>query len=231
MVKESVKCVYNAYLCTTRKMMNKPFRPRKDFEGFEENVQFVQCSKLEEFFSKHPHIDMNEYFAAPFKIIDGFSPDLSFYNSLKAVRCYTNWQKMKVGEDIDGEEYLQKAKDSFSFILKFCLEEKIPVREYLHSSKVVPHWLIHLKNHQTIPYVLFGWDSFRREIENLPPDVTELFVSDLSEKYYAYKKKYNDSKKMRKFVEVAMKHLIIREAEAQLPPVHEPKQRTEKTHE
>ena len=51
--------IYNCYLETSRKLNNKPFKYRKDFEGFEEKEEYILVSKLSRFFAKYSNININ----------------------------------------------------------------------------------------------------------------------------------------------------------------------------
>ena len=58
--------IYNCYLETSRKLNNKPFKYRKDFEGFEEKEEYILVSKLSRFFAKYSNINIKDFFEAPY---------------------------------------------------------------------------------------------------------------------------------------------------------------------
>jgi hypothetical protein len=91
-VTEREKYIYNCYLETTRKLNNKPFRYRKDFEGFEEREDYVYIARLSTFFNKFPNVNIKDFFEAPFFVYKEDAVGLEFYNSQRAIKAYTIYQ-------------------------------------------------------------------------------------------------------------------------------------------
>lgn len=88
------KAVYNCWLVFSRAGAGKPYRLRKNWEGFEEKREYIYVKKLANFFRRHDNIDMNNYFRAPYTIYNELvSYDLKFYNSMKAMKCYKIYNK------------------------------------------------------------------------------------------------------------------------------------------
>ena len=49
--------IYNTYLSVSRGFKNKPWKPRKDFTGFDKTESGVMCLRLELFFKRFPQIN------------------------------------------------------------------------------------------------------------------------------------------------------------------------------
>ena len=71
--------IYNCYLETSRKLNNKPFKYRKDFEGFEEKEEYILVSKLSRFFAKYSNINIKDFFEAPYFVYNEKYFDLKFF--------------------------------------------------------------------------------------------------------------------------------------------------------
>lgn len=89
MVTSFEKHIYNCYLATVRSGQGRPYKLRKQWEGFEEKPEYYQIKKLANFFNRHDNIDMTEFFKAPFVIYpEPANYDLKFYTTLKAAKIY-----------------------------------------------------------------------------------------------------------------------------------------------
>ena len=113
---ERDKYIYNCYLETSRKLNNKPFRYRKDFEGFEEREDYAYIVKLSSFFNKFENINIKDFFEAPFYVYKDERVDLQFYTTQRAIKAYTIYQNQFLIDNPDNSQTLIKIKDSFIFI-------------------------------------------------------------------------------------------------------------------
>ena len=95
------KSIYNTYLRVSRTKQNKPFRYRKNFDKFDDDPSFVFVKKLSLFFTKFPHIKLNDFFEAPYNVYLDNSPyyDLKYYTTPKAVKVYGLYMKKRDAED------------------------------------------------------------------------------------------------------------------------------------
>lgn len=82
--------VYNCWLATTRSKCGKPFKLRKQWDGFEEKNDYMSIKKLANIFTRYDNIIINEWFEAPFLIYPETQTqyDLKFYTTTKAFSCY-----------------------------------------------------------------------------------------------------------------------------------------------
>ena len=125
MVTEREKDIYNSYLYATRTAQGKPTRFRKDFSKLKDE-DFVALKKLSSFFLKHKHVNYRDWFAAPFEVYskDEYF-DLRFFNSRKALKCYSIFMKDKEVSNPDSDDNIEVLKDGFRYIAKFCITNSI----------------------------------------------------------------------------------------------------------
>lgn len=193
------KQIYNTYLAVMRSSQNKPFTIRKNFDDFEESEQYPYVKKISNVFKKLPHINMNRYFEAPYKVYPN-DPDkiygLDFYSSLKAIACYKQYVKLKEMEDPDTPDQIQFIVDSFRFILKFCCENKIPFEKYLdYKVGFTPEWMKHYTEQKISLYCLLDIPNIYDRIMSINGDHRKLLLGDLENRFHIIKDKFLKSKK------------------------------------
>tara|TARA_Y100000592_G_C5461240_1_gene314092 strand:+ start:1272 stop:1916 length:645 start_codon:yes stop_codon:yes gene_type:complete len=201
-ITEHEKAIYNKFLAVTRSSQNQPFKLRKDFSSFSENVNYVYLKKLGLFFSKFPNIVMDDFFAAPFHIYnDKSSYDLKFYTSQKALKIYTIYQTKKQNEMPDEPNQLFFIKQSLNFILKFCKENNITVSEYItHKTNNMNSFILHLKERKISIYVLFGFENAEKLLKSIGPETMDFMFKDLKNKLAIYRTRFYTSKKAKLLV-------------------------------
>ena len=161
MITEKEKHIYNSFLYASRKAKNKPVRLRQNFNNLQSEHE-VALKKLNILLSKYTYINYSDFFIAPYRVYgaDNYF-DLSFFNTRKAIKCYSLYCKEKQVQDPDGEESLSTLKDCLKFIYTFCLEEKITLAQYKNLTEQVgslPVIFTHLKNHKINFYILHALD-------------------------------------------------------------------------
>lgn len=161
MITEKEKHIYNSFLYASRKAKNKPVRLRQNFDNLQSEHE-VALKKLNILLSKYTYINYSDFFIAPYRVYgaDNYF-DLSFFNTRKAIKCYSLYCKEKQVQDPDGEESLSTLKDCLKFIYTFCLEEKITLAQYKNLTEQVgslPVIFTHLKNHKINFYTLHALD-------------------------------------------------------------------------
>lgn len=178
MVTEREKDIYNSYLYATRTAQGKPTRFRKDFSKLKDE-DFVALKKLSAFFVKHNHINYRDWFAAPFSVYskdEWF--DLRFFNSRKALKCYSIFMKDKEMSNPDAEDNIEVMKDGFRYIAKFCIKNNLTIDEYrVHYTNNMPTCLLHLQEHRLNFYTLHALDV-DTTIKAIEKDVLEFIVKD-----------------------------------------------------
>lgn len=178
MVTEREKDIYNSYLYATRTAQGKPTRFRKDFSKLKDE-DFVALKKLSAFFIKHNHVNYRDWFAAPFEVYskDEYF-DLRFFNSRKALKCYSIYMKDKEVSNPDSDENIEVLKEGFRYIAKFCIKNSITIDEYKsHYTNNMPTCLLHLQEHRINFYTLHALEV-ESTIKAIEKDVLEFIVKD-----------------------------------------------------
>lgn len=190
MISEKQQYIYNMFLKASRK--GKPFKYRKNFDNISSDVEFY-LARLEIFFNQFPYIKINDFFNAPYEILDsdGYY-DLKFYNSMKAKSCYTIYSKnKKLNEDITIDEL----KQSLIFLTGFCKEHNIHINDYInYKSSVYNEFLLHLKQNKIHLFVLFALNNFEQVLNNIPNDYLQLLFGDLFDNINILRTNYYNSK-------------------------------------
>lgn len=203
--------IYNTYLRVSRSQNNKPFRYRKNFEGFENEKNYLPVLRLKNFFSRHPQIKMEEYFLAPYVVFssekDSFY-DLGFYNSQQAVKVYTMYSKKCMMEDPDSEIQLNKIKEGLVFIKDFCISKKITLQEYTNfKTEKVHDFLVHLTNKQISIYNLFPLKNVDNQLKQYDFELLSFILKDMAARISYFRTKYYASKHAKHFCAVGLKKI------------------------
>ena len=115
-INEFQKKIYNIFLKNSRH--GKPFKYRESFDDISDYIS-LNLNKLSLFFSKHPHLNINDFFDAPLSLYsDQPYPKLDYFLSRSAIRSYSIYKNQK--EDQNPEKQFDSIKDSFMFIMKYC---------------------------------------------------------------------------------------------------------------
>jgi hypothetical protein len=201
--------IYNTHLKVQRTRRNQPFKYRKDFSNIEPQTQrYLQ--KISQFLKKHSHINLNEFIVAPFKIYpDEEFFNLEYYTTLKATKAYTSYQQKLLTMSPDSQEQLENTQKALKYILQFCIDNDIPVTEYInHKTNNIYSFLLHLKEHRVNVYCLFGFNSFDKNIKSVDSDLTSFIIgNDLIVNLPIFRTKYLNSNKARKFVELGIQKI------------------------
>lgn len=199
-MEEFDKRVYNTYLAVSRAVNNKPFRLRKDFNNFNVHKDYPAVVKLSKFFNKHPHININSFFEAPFFVYDEEHFDLSFFCSHKAISTYTKYNDNYLISNPDSKQCLQKIKDSILYIHNYCKDQNIPIKTYItfmETGSAYNIFLSHIKNRQINIYILFAFSEFETIITKLDYNIKQIYSPYLARINYLRTKLYtaNQTKK------------------------------------
>jgi hypothetical protein len=198
MITEKEKHIYNSFLYASRKAKNKPVRLRQNFDSIQ-SEQEVALKKLNQLLSKYTHINYSDFFIAPYKVYgsDNYF-DLSFFNTRKAIKCYSLYCKDKQVQDPDSEESLDTFKDCLKFIYNFCLEEKITLhqyKDYVEENGSLPIVFTHLKDHKINFYTLHALDM--DFIIKKQDEVLTWVISDFFNLYNKTRVKFVSSKTLK----------------------------------
>ena len=215
MINDREKSIYNSFLYASRKAKNKPVRLRQNFDSIQSKDE-VALKKLNLLLSKYSHINYSDFFIAPYKI---YGPDdyfdLSFFNTRRAIKCYSMYCKDKQVQNPDSEDSLNILKDCLKFIFNFCNEEKITLTQYknytgVDASEAIPIIFTHLKNHKINFYLLHALDVgsvIKKQDETL-----SWIISDFHDLYSKTRAKFVSSKllksKAKKGIEIIEQKLL-----------------------
>jgi len=178
MVSEQEKQIYNSYLFASRSAKGQPTKFRKDFSKLKDQ-DFVSLKKLGNFFKKHNNINYRDWFIAPFEIYskDEYF-DLQFFNTRKALKCYSMYMKEKEVSNPDNEESITTLKEGLKFIATYCKRNSLTIDEYRTAySQNMPTALVHLQEHRITFYLLHALE-IDRAIRDVEQDVLNFIVPD-----------------------------------------------------
>jgi hypothetical protein len=199
MITEKEKSIYNSHLYASRKAKNKPVRLRQNFDNIKSKDE-VALKKLNLLLSKYSHINYSDFFIAPYKVYgsdDYF--DLSFFNTRRAIKCYSIYCKDKETQNPDSEDTINTVKECLKFIYNYCHDKKITLEEYKTyipesaPDSATPEVFWHLKNHHINFYTLHALDM-DTAVKNKDIEIFNWFISDFTDLYSKTRVKFISSK-------------------------------------
>jgi hypothetical protein len=204
---ELEKLIYNKHLAVTRSLKNKPFRFKKDFSDIVDTDKHKYLKRLAIFLRKHPDVELNVFFEAPYKLY----PDvayfgLDYFSSMRAIRAYTLYRKMLFLKDPDSQ--IESVKESLKFIANFCIEEKILLHQYPHH-KISDHftWMTHYKENKINILSMMEFKDVYSSVQTLAEDIQRFFVQNFIEQFKSLYVSYNNSSKLKPFLKKAVQQL------------------------
>ena len=205
---EFEKIIYNTFLETSKKINNKPVRYRKDFTKFEDGENYIYVNKLSKFFTKFKHINIKDFFEAPYFVYNEKYFDLKFYCSHKAIKTYTLYNDDYLLNNPDSPETLLKLKESISFIYDFCKGKNIkPIQYVKHIDGNYNSFFKHIKERNINFYIIFSFTGIEQIVNNYDREIKDMFSSNFSKinylrtKFYASGKAKKIINKFKEYVE------------------------------
>ena len=201
--------IYNIYLSTSRGLKNKPWKPRKDFEGFDKTEQGLLCLRLSLFFKRFPKINVKEFFSAPYLLYkDEEYFDLKFYLTQKAINCYTLIQKQKLEQSPDSDSQIQSIIQSVKFVAAKLLSEKIELKTYTSLKKGYTLEVIsdYMEGNINL-YFLLALPGFDTIFDSMPEQDKELYLKHIYKDIVKFKMRLNTSVKAKKIIIESIKRL------------------------
>lgn len=204
MLTDQDKFVYNSYLVATKTNQNKPFKLRKNFDKLEDSV-YIQLKKLSSFFDRNKNINLSDFFKAPYAIYgkeNYFSID--FYNTRKAIKCYSIYIKQKQRSNPDSESIINECKECCKFIYEFCKLNKITLFEYTNLFvESTPKVIQHLKEHKINFYMLHALKA-DKIISRVEYDLLDFLIPDFNILLRDTRVNYLRSTKLKTLLEKAL---------------------------
>ena len=195
------KHIYNSFLRISRSKQNSPYRIRKNFDGFEDDKNYIYVRKLNSILERNKSIDLYDLLLAPYEVYnDDTYYDLKFYCTQRAIKVYTTYLKKRL-DNIDSDEMVDKIKDSLFFIYKFCKANGMPLENYpAHKTNIVNSFILHIQENEIVIYVMFGFEQFERELSKISYDVREFILGEQMSKIDELRRKYYTSKRAKSII-------------------------------
>lgn len=207
MIPDIYKTIYNLYLKAYRKNNNQPFRSKKKFDDIAGTDKELQLLKLSAIFQKYPHLMRDEFFDAPYKLYGDSKKyyGLDFYSSHKGLTACVKYFNF-MAESTPNEQ-LDYLRESMKFVAAFCIENNIPLQQYVNHKTVVRNTCLkHLKEHKVSWYCIFVIPGLYEFLHKLPDDEFALyFGSELD--LNTILNNYNGAKTAKEFLEKITKKL------------------------
>jgi hypothetical protein len=206
------KNIYNNYL-VTRKYQNKPFKLKKNWEGFENDKNYTHIQKLSRLFEKFKMTSTNDverYFYAPYGLYGNKDfYDLKWYSSQKAISTYSKYKK-RLELSVDSDEMIEKIKKSLLFIAEYCENNDIKLKDYINyveNDFCTFSFMKHIKEGKISIYCMFYFDDFESLVSSIEPEERNVLFGNIIENFREYKMAYWNSLKLRKIINKGMKIL------------------------
>ena len=208
MVKESLseleKLLYNKHLAVSRSIKHKPFKIKKDFSSVESTDKHKFLKRISNLIRKHPEIDINTFFEAPYKLypdVEYFG--LDYFSTMRAVKAYSTYKKQIFLQDPDSQ--LENVKDSLKFIAQFCIDTKISLYQYpTHRTSDMFSWMAHYKQNKINIYVMMEFKDIYSSVQSLAEDVRGFFVGEFIEQFKHLRSMYISSKELQPYLKKAL---------------------------
>jgi len=205
----SLEQVYNTYLSVSRGHMNKPWKARKDFDGFDKTPDGILCTRLDMFFKRFPQINIKDFLLAPYVIYkDEEHFSLNFYLTQKAIACYSLLQKQRTEELPDTDGHIKHILESLKHIASICVNEKITLQQYCNSKDGYT-WrcLEDYRNKYLNLYVLLSLPNFEFIFNNMQSQDKEIYLKTVADDIVKFKMRLNNSSKAKKIITEGLKRI------------------------
>ena len=197
------KAVYNKHLAVSRSIKNKPFKLKQRFDDLIGTDKHKFLKRISNLFKKHSEIDINTFFEAPYKLypdVEYF--DLEYFSSMRAVKSYTMYKKIKLLKNPD--EQVDEIEKSLRFIANFCIQENIHFHNYIrHTTADMCTWFKHYKENKINLYSLFEFTDVFSIATQASQDLQAFFADDFLNHFKTLHSSYNNSNNAKPFVKKA----------------------------
>ena len=201
---ELEKLLFNKHLAVSRSIKNKPFKLKKNFEDLIDTDKHKYLKRLSTLFTKHPDINPDIFFKAPYKLypdVEYFG--LDYFSTMRAVKAYTTYKKQLFLQDPDSQ--LQEVESSLRYIATFCIQNKLYLHQYpYHRTAELFTWMQHYKQNKINIYSMMEFQNIFSLVKELAEDVQRFFVSDFVEQFQTLYGMYNNSNELKKYIQKAL---------------------------
>ena len=200
-IPKDIERIYNEHLATSRTFHNKPFKLRKNFDGFQDDERYKYYARLHNWFEKHPEINRKLYFESMLF----FNRDIEIVNikeycKSRALTNYSQYLRIIKSLDLDNPKTLKMCADSFEFIYNFCFQHNISLSEYVtykNSDNEYYVFLNHVKKADVLIYALFAFGNFASILKELYRDneAWDFYIGDFTPLFLTTR--FNNSEKFK----------------------------------
>ena len=180
---DNEKQIYNTFNAVRRSIKNQPYKNRTNFDNLDPE-HFVLLKKIGYLLKKYPNINYFDFFNAPYKVYsEADYYDLNFYNTRKAIICYSRYMSLREIDSPDSQHIIDNCKDALKFIIKFCIQNNIKINNYIKytaPNNSVPVWLLHLKDHKINFYILHSL-NIDNAVKNIESDLLNFIIPNFFE--------------------------------------------------
>ena len=198
------RLIFNKHLAISRSIKNKPFKTRRDFSKIQNTDKHKFLKRISNLIRKHPEININTFFEAPYKLypdVEYFG--LDYFSTMRAVKAYSTYKKQIFLQDPDSQ--LESVKDSLKFIARFCIENKILLHQYPnHRTSDVFTWMSHYKQNKINIYVMMEFKDIYSAVLSLAEDVRRFYVEEFIEQFKHLRSMYISSKELQTYLKKAL---------------------------
>jgi hypothetical protein len=205
----SVEQVYNTYLSVSRGHQNKPWKARKDFEGFDKTPDGILCVRLDMFFKRFPQINIKDFLLAPYVIYkDEEHFPLNFYLTQKAIACYSLLQSQRAEELPDTDGHIKHILESLKYLATTCINEQITLEQYC-NQKAGYTWrsLEDYRNKHINLYVLLSLSNFEYIFNSMQAQDKEIYLKTVATDIVKFKMRLNNSSRAKKIIMEGLKRI------------------------
>lgn len=179
MLNELEQLIYNTHLRVTRRAGNKPYKIRKNFEDVD-GTTILYTQRVARLLNKFQHINVQDYFQAPFKLYGGDEYfDMKFFSSPRAMKAYTLVLQQEINTDPDTDDVIQRVIKSLYHIKDFCKDNHLDMNTYAdHVTDGMNTFLLHVKQRLVHWYVAIEIPKAVAIIRQQDPDIMKFMFGD-----------------------------------------------------
>lgn len=201
---ELEKHLFNKHLAVSRSERNKPFKLKKNFEDVVGTDKHKFLKRISVLFIKHPEINPDLFFKAPYKLYSDVQYfGLDYFSTMRAIKAYTTYKKQVFLQDPDSQ--IEQVRDSLQFIARFCIENNIYFHQYPHHRNAdLFTWMQHYKQNKINVYSVMEFPNIFSSVKSLAEDIQKIFVSEFVEQFQTLYTSYNKSQNLKPYVQKAI---------------------------
>jgi len=201
------KNIYNTYLKVTRTALNKPWRPRKNFDDISP-VEEEYLKKINSLTIKY-NIELDNYFQAPYNLWEDKShKPIEYYTKFKAVKTYRLWIEKLLFEQPEHKIIIDLVKNGFYFIYKRCKELNLKsIEKYFEHKTYYPEFLIALQEQNITYYNILSVNNYDTVLKNYIKDDIDFIVPNYYNNINSLRSRYYRSGKLKQINTKIIKEL------------------------